>query len=79
MENNKQPQAETYARIKVVGVGGGGCNAVNRMISEGIQGIEFVAVNTDAQALTQFPGTKTRVRIGDKSTLKDLVQAENQK
>jgi len=67
MEHNNQPQAETFARIKVVGVGGGGCNAVNRMITEGIQGIEFIAVNTDGQALTQSLAQK-RVRIGDKST-----------
>ena len=39
------------AVIKVVGVGGGGTNAVNRMIEEGIRGVEFVAINTDAQAL----------------------------
>jgi len=67
MKNNKQPQAETFARIKVVGVGGGGCNAVNRMITEGIQGIEFIGVNTDGQALTQSMA-QTRVRIGDKTT-----------
>ncbi len=67
MDYNKQPQAETFARIKVVGVGGGGCNAVNRMIAEGIQGIEFIAVNTDSQALTQSLA-QTRVRIGDKTT-----------
>ena len=67
MDYNKQPQAETFARIKVVGVGGGGCNAVNRMITEGIQGIEFIAVNTDGQALTQSLA-QTRVRIGDKTT-----------
>ncbi len=67
MDYNKQPQAETYARIKVIGVGGGGCNAVNRMITEGIQGIEFIAVNTDGQALTQSLA-QTRVRIGDKTT-----------
>jgi len=67
MNYNKQPQAETFARIKVVGVGGGGCNAVNRMINEGIQGIEFIAINTDAQALTQSLA-QTRVRIGDKTT-----------
>ncbi len=67
MEHNNQPQAETFARIKVVGVGGGGCNAVNRMITEGIQGIEFIAVNTDGQALTQSLAQR-RVRIGDKST-----------
>jgi len=51
----------------VVGVGGGGCNAVNRMITEGIQGIEFIAINTDGQALTQSLAQK-RVRIGDKNT-----------
>ena len=58
---------ESFARIKVVGIGGGGCNAVNRMIDEGLTGIEFIAVNTDAQAL-QFSKAKVRVRIGDKST-----------
>lgn len=60
-------QTETSARIKVVGVGGGGCNAVNRMIAEGLQGIEFIAINTDAQALLKSQA-ETRVRIGDKST-----------
>jgi len=60
-------QMESFARIKVVGVGGGGCNAVNRMIAEGVQGIEFVAVNTDAQALL-LANAPTRVRIGDKLT-----------
>ena len=59
--------AESFARIKVVGVGGGGCNAVERMIQEGLQGVEFIAVNTDAQALMQSPAP-TRVRIGDKLT-----------
>src|SRR5262249_50906727 len=39
------------AMIKVVGVGGGGCNAVNRMIDAGLKGVEFIAINTDAQAL----------------------------
>ena len=39
------------AVIKVVGIGGGGCNAVNRMIDAGLKGVEFIAVNTDAQAL----------------------------
>ncbi len=63
----KLVQAESFARIKVVGVGGGGCNAVNRMIEEGLSGIEFISVNTDAQALL-FSKAKVRVRIGDKST-----------
>ncbi len=65
MMNN--PNMESFARIKVVGVGGGGCNAVNRMIDEGLRGIEFVAVNTDAQALL-LSKAETKVRIGDKLT-----------
>ncbi len=60
-------QIESFARIKVVGVGGGGCNAVDRMINEGLQGVDFVAVNTDAQALMLSKAT-TRVRIGEKLT-----------
>ncbi len=60
-------QTESFARIKVVGVGGGGCNAVNRMITEGLGGIEFIAVNTDAQALL-LSDAPVRVRIGDKLT-----------
>jgi cell division protein FtsZ len=65
MDTNKS--AESFARIKVVGVGGGGSNAINRMIAEGIQGVEFVAINTDAQALLLSNAT-TRVRIGEKLT-----------
>ena len=62
-----QPVSESFARIKVIGVGGGGCNAVNRMIAEGLQGIEFIAINTDAQALLKSQA-QYRVRIGDKAT-----------
>ncbi|MBN2550566.1 MAG: cell division protein FtsZ [Anaerolineales bacterium] len=58
---------ESFARIKVVGVGGGGCNAVDRMIDEGMQGVDFVAINTDAQALMLSKAT-TRVRVGEKLT-----------
>jgi len=58
---------ESFAQIKVVGVGGGGGNAVNRMINEGLGGVEFISVNTDNQAL-QLSKAKTRVRIGDKLT-----------
>ncbi len=61
------PQTESFARIKVVGIGGGGSNAVNRMIEEGLTGVEFVAINTDAQALLLSNAPK-RVRIGDKLT-----------
>ncbi len=58
---------ENFAAIKVVGVGGGGSNAVNRMINEGLGGVDFIAVNTDNQAL-MLSKAKTRVRIGDKLT-----------
>ena len=61
------PQSESFARIMVLGIGGGGSNAVNRMIEEGLSGIEFAAVNTDAQALLLSNAPK-RVRIGDKLT-----------
>ncbi len=61
------PPSESFARIKVIGVGGGGCNAVNRMIDEGLGGIEFITVNTDGQALLQSKA-QTRVRVGDKVT-----------
>ena len=66
MQDNQQ-QAEAFARIKVIGVGGGGSNAVNRMIDEGIQGVEFIIANTDAQALKNAKAP-TRVRLGDKLT-----------
>jgi cell division protein FtsZ len=58
---------EGFAQIKVVGVGGGGTNAVNRMVNEGLGGVEFIAINTDNQAL-MLSKAKTRVRIGDKLT-----------
>jgi len=63
----KSPQTESFAQIRVVGVGGGGSNAVNRMIADGLTGVEFVAINTDAQAL-MLSDSPTRVRIGDKLT-----------
>ncbi|MEO0756217.1 MAG: cell division protein FtsZ [Cyanobacteria bacterium J06648_16] len=55
------------ARIKVIGVGGGGCNAVNRMIDSGLSGIEFWTLNTDAQALTHA-ATQNQLQIGGKLT-----------
>ena len=61
MENNN------FASIKVIGVGGAGTNAVNRMIESGLQGVDFIAVNTDKQALT-LSKAPTKVQIGDKLT-----------
>ncbi len=62
-EQNENP----LAIIKVIGVGGGGNNAVNRMIEHGVQGVEFIAVNTDAQALITSQAD-VRLQIGDKLT-----------
>src|ERR1035438_8902632 len=47
-----EEEARTGTRIKVIGVGGGGCNAVARMVAEGLDGVEFYAMNTDVQALS---------------------------
>lgn len=58
---------ESQAVIKVIGVGGGGCNAINRMIEAGVSGVEFVALNTDTQAL-KANLAETRLAIGEIST-----------
>lgn len=60
-------EMDQIAQIKVVGVGGGGNNAVNRMIEAGLRGIEFIAVNTDKQALF-LSQANTKIQIGDKLT-----------
>ena len=57
----------TGARIKVIGVGGGGSNAVNRMIDAGIEGIEFVVANTDLQALKRSRAS-TKIQLGGRLT-----------
>jgi len=57
----------TPCRIKAIGVGGGGCNALNRMVGAGIQGVEFIAVNTDVQHL-MLNEAPIRVQIGEKTT-----------
>ena len=57
------PAIETFARIKVVGVGGAGGAAVNRMIESGVDGVEFIVVNTDAQAL-HHSKAQTKIHIG---------------
>ena len=58
---------QSDAKIKVIGCGGGGCNAVTRMVRENIRGVEFIAMNTDAQhlAVTEAP---TRIQLGEKNT-----------
>jgi cell division protein FtsZ len=64
---SQQEFPNTFARIKVIGVGGAGGNAINRMVDAGVDGIEFVAVNTDGQALLSSRAPLC-VRIGDKLT-----------
>ncbi len=61
------PEIETFARIKVVGIGGGGGNALNRMVQSKLRGIDFVAINTDAQAL-HYSQANTKVHIGKEAT-----------
>ncbi len=70
-----KPKIETFARIKVLGIGGSGTSAVNRMTEMGIKGVEFIAVNTDAQALHNNQADK-KVHIG-KSITKGLGSGMN--
>ena len=58
---------EAFATIKVIGVGGGGCNAVDRMIDSGVQGIDFITINTDNQDLARSKAP-IRIQIGEKVT-----------
>lgn len=67
MAKQVKPDVETFARIKVVGVGGSGNNAVNHMVECGINGVEFIAVNTDAQALHHSTASK-KIHIGKNLT-----------
>ena len=63
-----KPQTTSFAKIRVIGIGGGGGNAINSMISDGqIQGVEFMAINTDAQALLVNQAT-IKVQIGENLT-----------
>ena len=66
-EEFEEKSFENLANIKVIGVGGGGNNAVNRMISAGVQGVEFISVNCDAQALL-LSKAPNRIQIGEKLT-----------
>ncbi|HET8709123.1 MAG TPA: cell division protein FtsZ [Candidatus Saccharimonadales bacterium] len=62
-----QPAIETFAKIKVVGVGGAGGAAINRMVEAGIEGVEFIAINTDAQAL-HYSKADVKIHIGKDAT-----------
>ena len=57
----------TVGQIKVVGVGGGGGNAINRMVDAGVKGVEFIAINTDKAALLKSKANQ-KIQIGDKTT-----------
>jgi cell division protein FtsZ len=63
----KQIYTPTPARIKAIGIGGGGCNAITRMVREEIKGVDFVAMNTDGQALA-LAEAPTRIQLGEKLT-----------
>ena len=69
MKKSKEikPEIETFAKIKVVGIGGSGGSAINRMITDKIRGVEFIAINTDAQALSSSQA-RTKVQIGVDTT-----------
>lgn len=60
-------EMEQFAQIKVVGIGGGGNNAVNRMINAGLKGVEFISINTDKQALL-LSNANSKIQIGEKLT-----------
>jgi cell division protein FtsZ len=62
-----EPAIETFAQIKVIGVGGAGGAAINRMVEAGVEGVEFIAINTDAQAL-HHSKAKIKLHIGKETT-----------
>jgi cell division protein FtsZ len=66
VEAPQESPARGFTEVRIIGVGGGGCNAVNRMVETGVQGVEFIAVNTDAQAL-QMSTAMRKIPIGGRS------------
>ena len=67
IEFQNDVETNSFASIKVVGCGGGGNNAVNRMVDAGLRGVEFISINTDRQALA-LSGAQTKIQIGEKLT-----------
>ena len=67
IEFQNEEMSSSFASIKVVGCGGGGGNAVNRMVEAGLRGVDFIAINTDMQALN-MSGADTKIQIGEKVT-----------
>ena len=65
--NNNPLEMDQIAKIKVIGVGGGGCNAVNRMIDSGLKGVEFIVANTDLQVINNSKA-ETKLQIGQTIT-----------
>src|SRR5437867_11394336 len=66
VDTPQESTARGFTEVKIVGVGGGGTNAVNRMVETGVQGVEFIAVNTDNQAL-QMSSAMRKIAIGGRS------------
>ena len=67
MNNMNGLEMDQLAKIKVIGIGGGGCNAINRMISSGLKGVDFIVANTDVQALNRSLAS-TKLQIGSELT-----------
>ena len=67
MDYSIDQNANKGANIKVIGIGGGGGNAVNRMIEDGVKGVEFIAANTDVQALNDSKA-EIKINLGPKLT-----------
>src|ERR671922_1294607 len=63
VEAPHESPARGFTEVRIIGVGGGGTNAVNRMVETGVQGVEFIAVNTDNQAL-QMSSARRKIPIG---------------
>jgi cell division protein FtsZ len=71
-----KPDIETFAKIKVVGVGGSGGSSTNRMIASKIRGVEFIAMNTDVQAL-HYSQAQQKLHIGNHSSYRNTKQLDS--